>query len=278
MLCAEKKQITYILTLCFMVVCAQNIDAMRCNIRSLLAHKTSRFKAQSFCSKSEKSDDQKKLQHIHDSLKAIHPSCFAVMTKGSACPHQDSCCLLAKNDEAQAKKGKAIRLKKMLTDDGSACVHILRDTKLRMLILEEKNVAVQKIVAESQDKEAIEPLRESFSTLIVNISECLTYSANIYGKTFYEHSADYYAQHPRGLFDSTKHMTPMDRERERLQYECNEINQKIMKDTGYRPNKNILLGWGAHTMDRAYVGAWLDGIERAMRGYDQLRKDSGNDY
>jgi hypothetical protein len=266
-----KKQIAYIFTLCFIFACAQNIHAMRCNFKSLLTHKTSRF----FCSKSEKSDDQKKLQQMYDSVRNVAPKGFLT----DACINHDSCCLLAKNDAAQAKKGKAIRLKKMLTEDGSGSVYILRDIKLRMLILQEKNVEVQKIVAESQDKEAVEPLHENFRKLIKNASECLTYTANIHGKTFYEHSADYYAQHPDGIFNSTQHMTFCDRERETLQNECNKINKEIMKDNGYTLNKNILLGWGEHSSsDLVGARAGLKGIESKMPAYDQLRKDGGGVY
>lgn len=264
-----------IFTLCFTFACSQNVHAMRCNIKSLLVHKASCFQLLSFWSKSEKPDgDVKKLQQMYDSLWHVAPKGFLA----DACINNNSCCLLAKNNEAQAKKGKAIRLQKMLTEDDSASVHMLRDIRLRMLILQEKSAAVQKIGAESQDKEAIEPLRESFSKLITLTSECLTYSANIYGKTYYEHSADYYAQHQDGIFNSTQHMTPIDRERAELQNECNQINKEIIKSNGYSLNKNILLGWGEHTCsDLASVLAAHARIENAHRGHDQ-QKNSGNDY
>lgn len=265
------KHITSIFTLCFIFACAQNIDAMQCNIKnikSLLTQKTSRFESLSFWSKSD--NDVKKLQQVYDSLWHVGPKGFLT----DACINNNSCCLLAKNNEVQAKKGKAIRLKKMLTEDGSASVHMLRDLKLRMLILQEKNAEAHKIVAESQDKEALKPLRESFSKLITLTSECLTYSTNIYGKTFYEHSADYYAQHQDGLFNSAQHVTQTDRERAELQDECNQINKEIMKSNGHSHNRNILLGWGAHTSsDLAGALAGLAYIEDVHRAYDQRNSD-----
>lgn len=271
-----KKQILYIFIVFFTFACAHNIHAMRCGIKLLTQPSKARFLKIQIV-------DLTKLQQIRDSLENIEPICFDTVEKTNPCKYQDSCCLLAKNSAQLAKKGKAVRLEKIATENDADTVDavyidILKDKAKRLVLLQQKNEEAQNIFSESQFKEALEPFYKELCELTRNISECLTYSANIYGTTFYECSGRYYEKNPRGLFDSTKHMTLQEREREKLQNECNKINKIIMKSNGYPLNLNILLGWGAHTMDPDYIGAWLDGIERSMRAHDDYVKGGGSVY
>jgi len=271
----SKKQISFIIILSFILACTPNAHAMRCAIKPLKLTRTTPLKALSLCSTLGKSnDDLKKLQHISESLYNIAPKgCFT-----DGCENHKSCCLLARNDAEKAKQGKAIRLKEMAGKNDDAYIDILKDTVKRLLLLQQKNVKTQSILLASEDKEAIVPFYKQLCEFTKNVSECLTYSANIYGITFYEASERYYEKNPQGLFNSTKHMTPEEREREKLQDECNRINKALMKSNGYPLNKNILLGWGAHTMDPEYIGVWLDGMEQAMRAHDDYVKNGGGVY
>lgn len=273
----SKKQISPIVILCFIFACAQNIDAMRCGIKPLkLAYKTRQITIAHFPN-GDPNSPLKRLQRIYDSLENVEPNCFATVEKTNACKYQESCCLLAKNSVKLAKKGKAIRLKEISADNDAVHIDILKDIVKSLSILQQKNVEAHAISASRYEAD-IEPLRQEFCELIKNISECLVYSANIHGTTFQDCCERYYKKNPQGIF-ATKHMTPQEHEREKLQDECNEINKELMKNNGYPLNQNILLSWRDHSMDRAYVEAWLDAIEGAMRGHDQYyRKDGGNVY
>ena len=283
MVLINKKQISFIFILYFTLTCAQTIHAMRCGIKLLTQPRKARQIILTSFPNGDPNSPLKKLQQIYDSLENIEPICFATVEKTNACKYKSSCCLLAKNSDKLAKKGKAIRLKKISTDNAAGdidalYIHLLKDIAMRLSIIQQKNVEAQNIFLASQDKKTIEPFHKELSELTKNISECLTYSANIYGTTFYECSGRYYKKNPRGLFDSTKDMTPQEHEREKSQNECNRIYKSLMKSNGHPLNQNILLGWGKHTMDPAYLGAWLDGIESAMKDHDDYIKKGGGVY
>ena len=265
---------------CLTFACSQNIHAMRCGIKSLTQpRKTREFKALSFCSKSEKShDDLKQLQRIYKSLPSNNPNCFEVVTKKKSCKYGDNCCMLAKESIEKAEKGKALRLQKENHVDGQVYIEMLRGIEKKLTSLLRKHVDAQSVVLESSDKESLESHHKAIKERITMMAECLIYSANIYGMNFYDCSAQYYKENPKGLFDSTKHMTPEDRERENLQNECNETYKSLMLGIGIPRNKNILMGWGKNMMDPYYIFDWLDAIQSAMRDHDDYRKNGGSVY
>ncbi len=282
MILTHTKQIPFIVILCFTFVYGENVHAMRCGIKSLMQPHTARHIIVTSFPNGDPNSPLKKLQQIYDFLENIEPTCFAAVEKTNACKYKNSCCLLAKNSTKLAKKGKAIRLKNTSTDHeagdvDAVYIHILKDIAMRLSILQQKNTEAHNIFSASQNKETIEPFHKELCELTKNISECLTYSANIYGTTFYECSARYYEKNPCGLF-FTQDMTPQECEREKLQNECNKINKELMKSNGYSLNQNILLGWGKHTMNSAYIGAWLAEMKKVIKEHDDYVKNGGGIY
>jgi hypothetical protein len=274
------KHISSILFLCFIVVYAQSIHAMRSSIKTLkLASKTQHNKML-FCNKS----DLKGLQQIYTAIGNINPMCFDEITKGDACKYKGSCCLLAKNNAKQAKKGKAVRLQKAsdlygpTNVDNVYKIFVLTGLVKRLATLQQKNAEAQTIFLASHDKEALAPLYKQLRELTRDISECLTYGANIYGITFNQCSERYYQKNPQGLFDSSKDMSLQERERENLQNECNKMYRDLMKSNEYPLNKNILLGWGKYTMDPSCLDSWFNNIKQAMADHDTYKKNGGGVY